>query len=98
MSDVGLDFTGLFIAVAIGIVCALVGTPLMWRVADGLPNMRRGTLAILAGLGLAGLAAAFATYMLRDRELAAFALGITLLLQLVALPVLLLYQRNKQKA
>ena len=98
MSDVGIDFTGLFIALAIGILCAMVGTPLMWRLAEGLPNMRRGALAVLAALGLAGLAAALATYMLRDRELAAFTLGITVLLQLVALPVLLIYQRQKTKA
>jgi hypothetical protein len=98
MSDIGIDFTGLFLALAIGVLAALFGTPLMWRIADGLPNMRRGALAVLAALGLAGLAAAFATYMLRDREFAAFALGITVLLQLVALPVLLILQRKRNKA
>ena len=98
MSDIGLDVTGLIVALAIGVLCAMFGTPLMWRVGDGLPNMRRGALAVLAALGLAGLAAASATYMLRDRELAAFALGITVLLQLVALPVLLIFNRKTPKA
>lgn len=94
MSDIRLDFTVLFVALGIGAACALLATPLMWRLAAGLPRLRRGALAVLAALGLAGLASAFATYTLRDRELAAFALGTTLLLQLVALPVLLLLNRR----
>ncbi len=96
MSDIAIDFTGLFTALGIGAVCALLGTPLLWRLAAGLPTIRRGALAVLAALGLAGLAAAYATYALRDREVAAFTLGFTLLLQLVALPVLLLLERNKK--
>jgi hypothetical protein len=95
MSDIGLDFTGLFTALGIGAVCALLGTPLLWRLAHGLPRIRRAALSVLGALGLAGLAAAFATYSLRDRELAAFAIGTTVLLQLVALPVLLLLETRK---
>ena len=98
MSDIALDLTGLFVALAIGAAAALVGTPLMWRLANGLSAWRRAVLAALGALGLAGLASAFATYGLRDRELAAFALGTTLLLQLVALPVLILLQRRQTKA
>jgi predicted permease len=98
MSSVGLDFTGLFTALGIGAVCALLGTPLLWRLGKGLPVVRRAVLAVLAALGLAGLAAAFASYSLRDRELAAFAIGFTILLQLVALPVLLLVERRAPKA
>ncbi|WP_372618522.1 hypothetical protein [Falsiroseomonas sp.] len=94
MSDIALDFTPLFVALGIGAACALLGTPLMWNVAAGLPRMRRAVLAVLAALGLAGLAAAFATYSLRDREVAAFALGTTVLLQLIALPVLLILNRK----
>ncbi|WP_270935647.1 hypothetical protein [Falsiroseomonas oryzae] len=98
MSDITLDFTGLFAALGIGAACALLGTPLMWRLAQGLPNIRRGTLAVLAALGLAGLAAAFLTYAFRDREIAAFTLGTTVLLQIVALPVLLILNRKTPKA
>lgn len=94
MSDIAIDFTPLFVAIAIGAACALLGTPLMWRVASGLPTLRRATLAVLGALGLAGLAAAFATYSLRNREVAAFAIGITVMLQLLALPVLLLLNRK----
>jgi len=95
MSDIALDFTGLFAALAIGGGAALLGTPLAWRLATGLSLWRRAILAVLGGLGLAGLASAAATYSLRDRELAAFALGITVLLQLIALPVLLILNRQK---
>jgi hypothetical protein len=95
MSDIALDFTNLFIALAAGAACALLGTPLMWRIAKGLPAVRRATLAVLGALGLAGVIAAFATYTLRDREIAAFMVGVTLLLQLVALPVLLILNRQK---
>lgn len=98
MSDIGLDFTGLFTAFGIGLVSALLGTTLFWRLGAGLPRMRRGVLAVLSALGLAGLAAAYATYALRDREVAAFTLGFTLLLQLGALPVLLLLDRKNDKA
>lgn len=94
MSDIALDFTALFVALGIGAAAALLGTPLMWRLASGLAAWRRAILAVLGGLGLAGLAAAFATYALRDRELAAFALGTTLLLQMLALPVLILLNRK----
>lgn len=98
MSDINLDFTPLFVAVAIGVACALVGTPLLWRLASGLAAWRRAILAVLGALGLAGLASAVATWSLRDRELAAFALGFTLLLQCVALPVLLLLARRTPRA
>jgi hypothetical protein len=96
MSSIALDVTGLVVALSIGGAAALAGTPLMWRLAAGLATWRRATLAVLGALGLAALASAFATYWLRDRELAAFALGTTLLLQLVALPVLLILTRKTQ--
>jgi hypothetical protein len=95
MSSVAIDFSGLFTAFGIGLVCATLGTMLLWKLAAGLPTIRRGTLAVLGALGLAGLAAAFATYSLRQGEIAAFALGFTILLQLVALPVLILIERRK---
>jgi hypothetical protein len=69
----------------------------MWRIAKGLPTVRPAALAILAALGLAGVIAAFATYTMRDREIAAFMVGTTLLLQLVALPVLLIMNRKTPK-
>jgi hypothetical protein len=97
MSSIALDFTSLLIALAAGAACALLGTPLMWRIASGLPTIRRATLAILAALGLAGVIAAFATYILRDREIAAFMVGTTLLLQLLALPVLIILNRKNPK-
>jgi hypothetical protein len=98
MSSIALDFTALFVALSIDAAYALLTTPLMWHLTEGLPRLRRGTLAVLGALGLAGLASAFATYALRDRELAAVALGTTVLLQLVALPVLLILNRKTPKA
>jgi hypothetical protein len=97
MSSISLDFTPIFVAFGGGAFCALLGTPLMWRIANGLPTIRRAVLAILAALGLAGVIAAFATYTMRDREIAAFMVGTTLLLQLVALPVLLIMNRKTPK-
>jgi hypothetical protein len=97
MSDIGLDFTALFVALAIGAAAALLATPMMWRFTQGLPRMRRAVLSMLSALGLAGLAAAVFTWTLRDRELAAFALGTTLLLQIVALPALLFLTRHSRK-
>jgi hypothetical protein len=94
MSDIALDFTGLFTAVAIAAVAALLGTPLLYRLARGLPAWRRGILAVLGALGVAGLVSAFAVYAMRDREVAAFALGLTILLQLVVLPILMILTRK----
>ena len=94
MSSIALDFSGLFIAFAIAAAAALVGTPLLWRLAGGLPTWRRGVLVVLGALGLAGLGAAFAVFHSHDRELAAFALGLTVLLQLLVLPVLIFFFRK----
>jgi hypothetical protein len=94
MSSIGIDFTGLFIAFAIAAAAALLGTPALWRLSRGLPSFRRGVLSVLGALGIAGLASAFAVYALRDRELAAFALGLTVLLQILVLPVLLYLARK----
>jgi hypothetical protein len=96
VSSVALGFAGLFTALGIGAVCALLGTPLLWRLAAGLPTIRRAALAVLAALGLAGLGSAFAAHSLRDGELTGFAVGTTILLQLVALPVLLLLERRRK--
>lgn len=94
MSDIGIDFTGLFTAFAIAAIAALVGTPALWRLSHGLPAWRRGVLAVLGALGVAGLGAAFAVYATQDREVAAFALGLTVLLQILVLPVLLFLARK----
>lgn len=95
MSSISFDFAGLVLALAIGALAALLATPMFWRLAEGLSRWRRGVLAVLSALGLAGLGAAFLVYAYRDRELAAFTLGTTLLLQLVALPVLLILSSRK---
>jgi hypothetical protein len=97
VSDIALDFTPLFSALGIGAAAALLATPLLWKLAEGLPRLRRLVLAMLAALGLAGMAAALATHWLRDREIAVFALLTTLLLQAVALPVLLLLTRPSRQ-
>ena len=70
------------------------------------PMMRMELMSVRFGISCQALgvlrlkisSTASATYMLRDRELAAFALGITVLLQLVALPVLLIFNRKTPKA
>jgi drug/metabolite transporter (DMT)-like permease len=94
MSDISLDFTGVFIALGIGAFAALLATPLCWRLAAGLPRPRRAVLALLGGLGVAGLAAAYFSAARGDRELTAFAIGATLALQTPVLPVLLLLSRK----
>jgi hypothetical protein len=98
MSDVHIDFTPLFVAAGIGAICALAGTPLLWRFGAGLAAWRRAVLALLGALGVAGLAAVYAGWVLRDRELAGFAMILTILLQCLVLPVLLLLNRKKTKA
>ncbi len=97
MSSIAIDFTGLFSALAIGALAALLATPLFWRFTAGLSTFRRAILSVLSALGLSGLAAAILTYTLRDREIAALALGTTLMLQIVALPALIFFTRHSRK-
>ena len=97
MSDIALDFTPLFTALGIGAAAALLATPVLWKLAEGLARWRRLALAMLAALGLAGIAAALATHWLRDREILEFALLTTLLLQALALPALLRLTRSPRQ-
>ncbi len=94
MSDIALDFTGLFLAFGIAAVAGLVATPVLCRLAAPLPRLRRSVLALLSGQGLAGAAAAPAAILLRDREIPSFALTATLILQLLLLPFLLFFARK----
>jgi hypothetical protein len=93
VSDINLDFTGLGVALLIGVLAAWLATPLLWRLGAGLSRARRAVLAVLAALGLAGAAAAWFAYALRDDELASFAIVFTLTLQLPVLPLLLFLAR-----
>ena len=97
MSSISLNLTGLFSALALGAFAALVATPLFWRFTNGLSVFRRAILSPLAALGLAGLGATVLTYTLHDDEILAFTFGTTLLLQIVALPALILFTRYSRK-
>ena len=98
MSSISIDFTGLYVAAGIALVAALFATPLLWRLARGLPALSRAAVALLGALGLAGVASVVCMYELRDHELPGFALAATVLLQLLVLPTLLLLTRKTPKA
>jgi hypothetical protein len=94
MSDISLNFTGLFVVVGVGLFAGLLATPFIWRFTWGLALWRRALLSLLAPLGLAGLGGAAATLYWHNTELAAWAVGTTLLAQLVALPLLSIFTRK----
>ncbi|MDB5376279.1 MAG: hypothetical protein JWR00_725 [Rubritepida sp.] len=55
MSDIGLNMDPLFYGAAIGLLAALLGTPLAWRLLRGVPHAGRALAANLACIGIAGL-------------------------------------------
>jgi hypothetical protein len=90
MSDISLDFTELFLGAGIALAVALLGTPLLWRMAVPLARRRRALLANLACLGLAGLIALPFSLQPTLEETAIFALLFSATMQGILLLTLLL--------
>lgn len=84
----------LYNAAAIAMLALLIGTPLFWRLAVAMPRGGRVLLTSLACLGVTGLVALPFTLFGFHGETAMFALLFSLLLQLIAMPVLSLLARR----
>ncbi len=92
MSDIGLNMDPLLYGAAIGLLVALLGTALLWRLLRGVPHAARALAANLACVGLAGLLAlpfAFASNLLAETVI--FAVVISAALQGAALLAFLLF-------
>ena len=94
MSDIAIDFTPLYVVLLLAAVAALLALPLAWWWLRDLATIHRAPAAVLAALALAGLGGALGDAVLRDDEVALLTLGATLLLQVMVLPVLLIFFRR----
>ncbi|GGJ05708.1 hypothetical protein [Neoroseomonas lacus] len=94
MSDIAIDFTPLYVVLLLAAVAALLALPLAWWWLRDLATIYRAPAAVLAALALAGLGGVLGDAVLRDDEVALLTLGATLLLQVMVLPILLIFFRR----
>lgn len=96
MSSIAINLDPLLYGAAIALAVALLGTPILWRLLQGMPHARRVLAANLACVGLAGLAGLpFAFHSNRLAETVIFAIVTSAALQGVALLALLLFSPKR---
>ena len=94
MSDIALDFTPLYVVVLLAATAALLVTPLAWWLLRRVATPYRALFALVVPLALAGIGGVVGDAVLHDDEIALLTLGATLLLQVLVLPILLIFFRR----